>query len=231
MPHDRFYIDAPLRASDHIHLEGEESHHLHHVMRKRAGDKVEIVNGKGLLAKGVVKNSEKAKTVIDLITVETIEPLKVRMTLALALTIPSHLEWAIEKGTELGVAIFLLFPGDLSPRDHLTPNQLQRLEKLTIAAMKQSGRGDLPAIMQAPRLKEWKRPSIPLFFGDIGENPSPSTPSKELIFAVGPEGGWSDGERKQLFDLGGCPLSLHPYILRAETAAIVAATLFLTRPS
>ena len=103
-----------------------------------------------------------------------------------------------------------------------------RLEKITIAAMKQSGRGTLPTIQMVSPIKKWERFEHPLFFGDIELFKSPMPPKNgKLLFAIGPEGGWSNQEREKLTNIGGHPFSLSPYILRAETAAVVAAALLL----
>jgi len=224
MPHDRFFTPQNLHHGEIIELEDEESYHLQKVMRKRTGDLVEVVNGKGLLATAKVQNAG----FLEIQNVITLPLLPLQLSLALALTMPSHLEWAIEKGTEIGVAHFILFPGDKSQKSDLSANQKTRLAKITIAAMKQSGRGTLPTIEMLPEIRKWTPFSDPLFFGDIGTDEM-KTPPKEgrLIFAIGPEGGWSEQERVTLKALGGNPFSLNPNILRAETAAVVAAALLL----
>lgn len=231
MPHDRFYAPFPFKLKEIISLEGDEADHLQKVMRKKAGDKVELVNGKGQLAEATLQRSDKKTAFLEILSLQKIEPLTKKLTLALALTLPSHLEFAVEKGTEIGVTTFFLFPADKSERRSLTTNQWQRLAKITIAAMKQSGRGDLPSLLEGPPLKEWPSPTLPLFFGDLSPEPlqgsSPFQNRQEVMFAIGPESGWSEPERALFLQMGGQPFSLHPYILRAETAAIVAATLIL----
>ncbi len=224
MPHDRFFTPVDLAVGTTVTLEKEERHHLQKVMRKKEGDIVEVVNGKGGLADGKVLSS------LDLL-VENVYELPAHpldLTLALALTVPNHLEWAIEKGTELGVARFLLFPGDHSQKKEISENQLVRLQKITIAAMKQSGRGTLPPIELFPPIKKWSSFEHPLFFGDFENYKPAQLPKKgKMIFAVGPEAGWSDSECAKLKEIGGQSYLLSTYTLRAETAAIVAAALLL----
>ena len=86
MPHDRFFTPQELQEGTIIGLEAEENHHLK-VMRKKVGDLVEIVNGKGVLATGKIQSSN--AVLIDAVT--TFPPHALELTLALALTLPAHL--------------------------------------------------------------------------------------------------------------------------------------------
>ena len=52
MPANRFYLDADLSSKETLLLEGNEYHHLAHVMRQKTGDIIELVDGKGLAAFG-----------------------------------------------------------------------------------------------------------------------------------------------------------------------------------
>ena len=54
MPHDRFFSEESLRVHQTITLSGSELHHLQHVMRKKTNDLVEMINGRGELAKAKV---------------------------------------------------------------------------------------------------------------------------------------------------------------------------------
>ena len=218
MPIDRFFYPHSLSVPS-IVLEDEEYRHLS-VMRIRPGDEIEIVNGQGDVAKARLKNGAQ----LEILSHEHRPPPQYELILAQALTKPASLEWIIEKGTELGVAAFWLFPGDRSEKKSLSPNQEQRLHNLTISALKQCGRLYLPSLVLKPPLKQWSKPQGALFFGSLSpEAPVLSKPSSTMTFVVGPEKGFSAEESVLLQQtLQGQGVKLHDNVLRAETAAITA---------
>ena len=146
----------------------------------------------------------------------------------------SNLDWVIEKGTELGAAEFWLFPGMRSEIAELKSTILTRLNHLAIAAMKQSGRLDLPAIHLKPPLLQWKPIEGTLLFGDLtSEAPylwtlEPIDTLPAVLF-IGPEKGFDPREeeflRKTLKAKGVC---LYRNIFTAETAPLVALSLIQT---
>lgn len=220
MPAHRFFLNSPLTHST-LSLSEEELHHLKHVMRARPGDTVEIVNGKGTLVQARLLDATHLE-----ITHRHQEPPPSRtLVLAQALTRPALLDWIIEKGTELGATHFWLFPGELSDKKELSPHQLERLSTLLISALKQCGRLYLPTLEIKPRLLLWQRPPGTLLYGSFapGAKPlQPHAPSPVIIF-IGPEKGLSNGEESFLENkLHASPVTLHPNILRAETAALCA---------
>ncbi|MGE3954159.1 MAG: 16S rRNA (uracil(1498)-N(3))-methyltransferase [Parachlamydiales bacterium] len=223
MPHDRFYVQGPLRPHTRVELGGEEAHHLR-VMRKRQGDTVELINGQGALAKASVgeKNSLSIEEVV------VMEEPKPRLILAQALPKPNRLDLILEKGTELGAATFLLFPGERSEKKELSPSQLERAHRIIVAATKQCGRLYLPEVVVMPPLKEWSPFPRSALFGDIREG-APKLKDAlpegdEITFFVGPEGGFSDRELG-LLEKQAQGVKLHPLILRTDTAPLVALAL------
>lgn len=219
MPHDRFYLDGPLEGR--VSLEGEEAHHLVRVMRKKAGDPVELVNGRHTLAQGKVFSLSKWDVSIDITHTETHDPLIPSLILIQALPKLPLLDIIIQKGTELGVSTFYLYPSERSEKKELSPTQLKRLENILIASMKQCGRLDLPTIeMGFPHL------DIPLFFGDLSPDAPPLLQKAQLpaALAIGPPAGFTDQELTDLHSKGQ-GVRLAPYTLRTETAAITGLSL------
>ncbi|MBS0647621.1 MAG: 16S rRNA (uracil(1498)-N(3))-methyltransferase [Verrucomicrobia bacterium] len=228
MPADRFFLPVSLNTSS-LSFEGEEFHHLAHVMRVRVGETIEIVNGRGELATGEVVSLDKKNAELKILSHHTEPCPEQSLILAQALTRPSSLEWIIEKGTELGVTEFWLFPGERSEKKELSPSQVHRLATMTQSALKQCGRLFLPSIVLKPALSSWQPPAGSLFFGDL----SPQAPrlkgpfQNTVVFFIGPEKGFSSTETKILseqFKAQG--IRLHDNILRAETAAITALSQF-----
>lgn len=224
MPVNRFFLDQPL--SSPLFLQGEELHHLH-VMRTRLGDTIEIVNGRGELGKAFVEAIDKKTASLKIESLVKKKPPTQKLILAQALPRLSSLEWVIEKGTELGVSEFWLFPGKLSEKTSLSPTQLQRLRTITISALKQCGRLFLPLIVLRPVLNQWKKLEGSLFYGDVGEKAPLTGPFLNLVtFLIGPEKGLDLSEIQTLNTLGAKPISLHENILRSETAAVTALSQF-----
>lgn len=226
MPVDRFFIDQEFSQGQTLEITEKEFHHLARVVRKEPGDRIELVNGRGALAQGVIEKIGKRSCLVDTQDVAYQPRPKFNLILAQGMTRTQKLDDIIEKGTELGVSEFWIFPGKLSEKKVLTDNQISRLKQITISALKQCGRLWLPKILQKKALIDWKSPDIPFYFGDLNpEAPklvSLFHPSTEALFCVGPESGFSPGEIEQLRLLGACGVSLNTNTLRAETAAITA---------
>lgn len=232
MPENCFYIDDPLIDSE-VTLSDQEFHHMTKVMRATKGERVQLVNGKGVLADATLLEMDKKRALLHIQNV--IREEKPRCHIILAQSIPriNRLDSIIEKATELGVGAIYLFPAALSERKELSEHQLERLRAIAIAAMKQSGRLYLPEIVLKPSLKSLTSLKVPSFFGDVDKNaPHLLTALKgemsEVLFFVGPESGFRE-EEEALLKTCAQGVSLHPNILRTDTAAIVALTFLSTR--
>lgn len=110
MPHDRYYLDAPLLAGESVVLEEGEWHHLANVARGRCGDPIDLINGKGQIAHATITALRKSSATVQIDEVEQETRKKSPLILIQALPRMNHLEWIIEKGTELDVTSFWLFP-------------------------------------------------------------------------------------------------------------------------
>ncbi len=224
MPADRFFLGKPLQEP--LVLEGEELHHLQ-VMRIRVGETIELVNGQGELAHVKVVRVDKKRAQLELISHQKVAPFKEQLILAQGLPRLSALEWIIEKGTELGVTKFWLFPADRSEKTDLSSTQLRRLETIQLSALKQCGRLFLPQIVMKPPLSEWSPIKGSLFYGALHKAPKLTAPfSDTTLFFIGPEKGLSPTEIEKLHILNVKPISLHENTLRTETAAIAALSQF-----
>ncbi len=234
MPAERYYLDHIFKVAGHQELKGSEFHHLAHVMRTRKGDSVELVNGKGSLAQAIVQDLAKDKAVLKIEQLyQEPEPL-CRLILSQALSKPHRLDFILEKGTELGVNRFWLFPGHHSAKKECYPSQLERAQMVTISAMKQCGRLYLPTLHLQPAIDQWENLiHTPTFFGDLDPH-APlfetewkrfSHSSYPLVFITGPEGGFSQQEVQCLKNQGAQGVKLHDNILRTDTASLMALSL------
>lgn len=229
MPSERYFIDGALHVGE-LALEGQEFHHMAHVMRTAAGDRVELVNGRGALASAVVSSIDKKRALLQIDSIAETKPDPVQIILAQAIPRPNRLDFILEKGTELGMTALWIFPGEKGERHKIGDNQLERMRAVTIAAMKQCGRLFLPEIVLMPLLKQWKKPQYPLFFGDLDPKaPYLSSiwnyPQEGVIFVTGPESGFSEAETEALRTLNAQGVRLHHNTLRTDTASIAALSL------
>lgn len=234
MPHNRFFLKSPFQKSDVLLLIDKELHHLN-VGRMRLHEELELVNGQRQLAIGRIIRIEKNCAQIEVLSVIT-EKIKPTIIIAQGMAKMNHLEWTIEKGTELNATEFWLFPALLSEKKGISEQQLHRLRTLSIAALKQCGRLDLPIIEVKPPLIHWPLSEATVLFGD----PSISNPylwsildqtfKSPIIFCIGPEKGLAESEKSYLLShLHANPVRLHPNILRTETASLVALSLIQSK--
>jgi len=211
-------------------LTGEHAHHLVRVLRARLGQEFDIV------ADGVVHRARVDKVSENRVEFELggqipgASPAPVTMLLSIFKF--DRMEWAIEKCTELGVA--KIVPVIARRTDaHLAAASVKRVERwrrIAVQASEQSRRAGPPEIPPPIPLEDVLR--IPGAFRIVlaeSETYSmlrelvASNSSQEVVLAVGPEGGWTSEELDTFHREGWAPASLGPTILRAETAAIVAA--------
>lgn len=160
--------------------------------------------------------------------------------LLLGLPKPAQLDTVVRAASELGVTQLLLVAGVRSQSQEVSPAQLQRCRRISVAAARQCRRGDLPGIACFTSLAAALTFSDQHFGEPHGDAPqrrfqrwllSPDSaaaltpaaaPDAGMLLAVGPEGGFSD-EELTLFEAAAFqPLRLGAFVLRTETAAMAA---------
>lgn len=223
---ERFYILEKFAAGSFIHMKGSEHHHLTRVIRAREHDEVELVNGLGDCCRAKIEKIGKEQTSLSILHVEKSLKPSVQVSLGIPFMRPSKLEWVIEKGTELGVDAFYLYPAENSKQDSFSEHQLERMRMIAISALKQSKRLYLPHFEILPHLHSLLIKEGDIYFGDV----RPSAPKldwngiKNILFITGPESGFSE-EEVALLSAKGMGAKISAHILRAETAPIAAASI------
>jgi 16S rRNA (uracil1498-N3)-methyltransferase len=216
---------------------GSSAHYLRDVLRLRAGDPVVLFDGAGREALATIV--EVRRDEVDLWTLDprvatTASPL--RLALVVALAKKDKIDLVIEKATELGVGTILpavCARSVLELKGERALARLGRWRRVAEAAARQCGRADVPRV-EAVRPWAEQLAAAPghrrlCFYegGPVGSGRAALSgpPPSSAAVAVGPEGGLTPGEVEGARGLGYEVLSLGPRMLRAETAAIVAATL------
>lgn len=230
----RLYVPADLHANVDIVLDPGQSAYLVKVMRAKPGDPVRLFNGRdGEWQADVAKADKRAcmvtprERLCEQVPVPDLE-------LAFAPVKRSRSEFIAEKATELGVR-------KIQPvRTRFTNQHLpkpERLQSISMEAAEQTERLDLPEFGEELPLIEWLNDLAlerTLVFcdearagrGDTFAQMTALPLSSPVSVLIGPEGGFSDEERKVLQARPNTLiLSLGPRILRADTAAVAVLTL------
>ncbi len=215
------------------HFSEEEARHCVHVLRHRPGDEVHLVDGRGGLHRAALTEVGKRRCRARLLasTPEFGKP-PVELHLAVAPTKNmARFEWVVEKATEIGVRRIVPLVCEHSERRTLRP---ERLQKILIAAMKQSLRAYLPELAPLQPFEEalqgWNAFEGQKFMATAPEESNGSlfgnyTPGKDVCILIGPEGGFSPTETALARNAGFAGVSLGPSRLRTETAAVYAAAI------
>ena len=227
----RLYFFDKIQSDLIAHLKKEQTHYLKDVMRLKAGGTFSVFNSQGEW-KASLENYEKQSAKIKIL--EKFRDKKIEQDIWLAFTPikQNPLNFIIQKGTELGVQKFIPI---LSERTAVKNINNERIKKIIIESAEQSNRISIPEITKLETLKNFIS-NFPkkgcLIFCDINCDKSDlkNILLKEdlgpFCILVGPEGDFSEQERKLIIDLNqSFSVSLAKNILRTETAAIAALTL------
>ncbi len=217
-------------------LTGAQAAHMARVLRAQPGVEADVVAGGHVFHAEVVAVSPD-EVRFNLIAEVEADP-AMPVTLVMAIYKFDHMEWAIEKATELGVAAIAPVIAQRTEK-HLAQaaeKRAERWRRIAHEAAQQSRRADVPEILQPGVLAERvsvasksvriglaeqeRTTTLRTLMDEAVEAAGEERPVLEI--AIGPEGGWAPAEGA-LFDASGWQAAtLGPRILRAEPAAIAA---------
>ena len=225
MKSPRFFAPeaAPGRL---VLLSPDEAHHLRDVLRIGEGEEVVLLNGRGEAYRARVEGISRREV---LVRVEGLEERESEPRFFLEILIPllkgGRTEFLVEKATELGAGRILPFVSRYTVRTP-SPRTHERLKARAIQALKQCGRLRLPEVEppeELPRVLQKvraERRCVAYEKGGLPLRKAFSSLPRDLALASGPEGGFSEEEIGLFQEAGFLPVSLGPYILRAETATL-----------
>ena len=211
-----------------MELDAGQANYLGNVLR--LGEGAELLLFDGASGEWLGRIATAAKRRMTLLVERRTKPLErvPDLTLAFAPVKRAQLDWLVEKATELGIA--RLQPV-VTQRTVVERVKLERLEAIAIEAAEQCGRTLLPVIAEPVALGGFlKSVERTLYFADeTGGAPVAATFERgPATILTGPEGGFTSDERKAIRALPNArPVSLGPRILRAETAALAAAAVYM----
>lgn len=219
---DRYYSATPIEGPT-VTLDGNEAHHLLHVMRAKAGLELIVFDGQGGQFAAEVANCKRSTVEISVGERQDIErELPFEITLAAPLPKGDRARWLLEKAVELGVTrvVPLKTARSVGKSDANT-----KLARYIIEASKQCGRNRLMEITTAVAWKDFLADSTATnrLLAHPGGQPlhdAFTQPASETIITLGPEGGFADEEVTAGKKSGWQVVGLGERILRIETAAL-----------
>ena len=221
------YFYSPDISQPFVTLSNEESEHCVRVMRHREGDEVCVTDGCGHLADAVIAEAHPKKCLLQILQQFT-DNLLTHNGLHLAIAPTKNadrMEWLLEKAIEIGICSLTFLQCDHSERTHLN---LERLQRLAIAALKQSQTTWLPPLKmtkftdfihqnadtQADKFIAWCDENNQRQLVDMPRQFS------EMILLIGPEGDFSEEEIALARESGYTEVKLGDRRLRTETAGL-----------
>jgi len=227
----RLYVDHPLGEGQSVPLSREQSHYLFGVMRLSEGAVLSLINGvDGEWDAQVVKAGKKAGVVVCAVQTATLQ-MPPDLWLLFAPIRKERTAFIVEKAVEMGVARVCPVQTDYTQ----SANRIRqdKLQAHAVEAAEQCGGTFVPPVDDLAKLDQvlagWPADRKLMFCDEILIGDPVGLPQTEGPWAIliGPEGGFSPAERDRLRALPFAhPVSLGPRILRADTAAVAALTVW-----
>ncbi len=215
-------------------LPPDQAHHLRHVLRMETGDAAEVFDGTGI---GYIGEVEMRGPEVSIRNLQALPPLdsSFYLILASALIKPAKFEWMMQKATELGmdeiIPLQTRFTQIRIPPERIG-DRLERWQRIVHEATRQCGRRISPRIRPPLEFADFLATEdlaqcTRILFYEKSLHPwrPESLTAGRIVLCVGPEGGWSEDEIEKAAQAGFQTLGLGQWILRAETAAIAAASI------
>jgi 16S rRNA (uracil1498-N3)-methyltransferase len=237
-----FYTRPENIDKDALTIEGEEARHILQVLRYKAGDLIDVVDGCGNKFRVNITYTERNRLEgkILLQVRKENEPIT-NLTLAQSICKGMKMDWIVEKCVEVGVNNIVPLLTERSEAHFKNPLQekskTERWERVAISAMKQSLRCFLPKVSPVTKLEDLLK-NIKRY--DLALMASPENKSKKLedlaelksrprniLLLVGPEAGFSPDELKEAKEKGVISITLGSRRFRTETAAVLFSSLVL----
>jgi 16S rRNA (uracil1498-N3)-methyltransferase len=230
----RIYTPEDLALNSRLDLDSQASTHLIKVLRLNEGGELRLFNGDGCeyLAHITVANKKNAQVEISAV-LSTEAKVSFPLHLGQVVSKGDRMDFTIQKATELGITdITPLWSErcDVRLKGERLEKKMEHWKKIAISACEQSGRNVIPTIHPAMNYHDWAKSvkaetKLVLHTRDqkpLSEIKAPAS----VALLVGPEGGITDEEVELCIQQDFTGLTLGPRVLRTETAALAALSLF-----
>lgn len=225
MGHHTVYLPDLTQHAGDIVIAGDEAHHALRVKRLALGDTLGLADGKGARVQGKIVATEKTRegwvVRVSPGLIERTERAAPRLTVLAAAPKGDHLSAMVDGLAQVGVSAWgplISARTVVEPREH----KLERLERIAVEALKQSGGAWLMEILPGVKLAEaWSRPG--LIVADASGEPWAGPAPGEATLLIGPEGGWTERELEEARRAGARVARFGKLTMRTEVASVVAA--------
>ncbi|MEE3290967.1 MAG: 16S rRNA (uracil(1498)-N(3))-methyltransferase [Pseudomonadota bacterium] len=227
----RIYYKSTLNVDSTVELDSDAAHYLINVLRLKQNDELILFNGNDGDVLGELSTNTKREVKIHLKEVIG-EPLNsgIYIHLALGLSKGDRMDYAIQKSVELGVSeitpLYTEFSVVKFREEKRLENKLGHWRRIAISSCEQSGAQSPPSVNNPITLSDFvekNSETTKIVLDTSGEEKFQDLEIVSPIsLLIGPEGGLSDNELKQVEQQGFTRISLGPRILRTETAPVAA---------
>ena len=224
---EQFFYSTQIH-DDFIILPEDESLHALTVVRKKIGDKLLVVDGKGGLYETIIESDNIQSCRLNIVSVNKDFGYRNYYIHVAIAPIKSHdrVEWFVEKAVEIGAEEISFILTDHSERKNI---KLNRINKRAISAMKQSLKACLPKINDIVPLIDFmtKCSNDEKYIGYLNKGKNnhlmqSAIAKSDYCMLIGPEGDFSSSEINESQKFGFKPVSLGNNRLRTETAGLAA---------
>lgn len=227
----RLFIDHPFGPGQAVPLDAGQAHYLAGVMRMGPGDEIAVFNGRDGEWAARIHAAGKRGGALALLAQTAPQRDPPDLWLMFAPIKKARTDFIVEKAAELGAARILPVQTDHTNAERIRQD---RLQAHAVEAAEQCGGTFVPAVTDLVPLSRlldgWDASRRILWADEARAGPAETLarlPRGPWAILIGPEGGWSPAERARLAAMA-CvtPISLGPRILRADTAAVAALSLW-----
>ncbi|WIV50553.1 16S rRNA (uracil(1498)-N(3))-methyltransferase [Marivivens sp. LCG002] len=227
----RLYVNQPLAQGQTVSLTKEQAHYLFGVMRLEIGGVLSLFNGQDGEWDATIVQASKKNGVLECTALTRPLQLPPDLWLVFAPIKKERTDFIVEKATEMGAARIIPVQTEFTNSGRI--NQ-ERLQAHAVEAAEQCGGTFVPQVDDIQRLGKlldhWPQDRQLMFCDEalVGAAQALTKLDKApWAILIGPEGGFSETERTRLRALPFAhPVSLGPRILRADTAAVAAMTVW-----
>ena len=231
----RLYVEHPLGAGQSVPLERDQAHYLFGVMRQGVGDAVALFNGRDGEWQAEVVHASKRAGILECRVQSAEQRNPPDLWLMFAPIKKARTDFIVEKAAEMGASKICPVQTDFTNSERIRQD---RLQAHAVEAAEQCGGVFVPEVRGLARLDralaDWRDGRQLMFCDEALAGRSCALPQSlagdPWAILIGPEGGFSEAERARLAALEFAhPVALGPRILRADTAAVAAMTLWQTQ--
>ena len=211
-------------------MTGDAAHHLGRVLRAEPGQLYELSDGERVWL-GRIETVGRDRVEFALVEPIASRESALETTLLLSIVKFDSFEWALEKATELGVRAIVPLAAARSEKALLVAaeKRSERWKKILMESAQQSRRVKVPELKPVQKPSEAYRQTakVKVILSERAEAKPlkevlDGAQTKQVILAIGPEGGWTDDEFSASESAGFHQASLGSLILRTETAVVAA---------